>query len=115
MTVKETLIRAIDDRHTVRILYKEAERVIDPYVLYETRSGSEVLHGWQTEGVYETSPPPKWCNLKVDDISDVALVGEYKETHRGYNPQSSQFHRIIRAVKVSSPRLFLVKSSRSNG
>ncbi len=32
MTVKETLIRAIDDRHTVRILYKGAERVIEPYV-----------------------------------------------------------------------------------
>jgi hypothetical protein len=98
VTTRWTILQAIRDRLRLRVRYKGQERILDPYLLYETHAGAEILHGWQVDGAFEHSKPPDWCNLKLDQISRATLAEPYGEPQQDYNPESSNFYRIIAAT-----------------
>ena len=94
--VHDIVCRSIRAKRHVRLVYKGGERIVEPYLLFATRAGDLVLHGWQVAGAWETTPPPDWANLKLADVSSVVpLDRTYTEPHPGYNPDSPRFHRII--------------------
>ena len=65
MTVKETLIRAIDERRTVRILYKGAERIVEPGKPLVLRYGLYVHSG---------KPGPEALEAKWKEFAEIAAA-----------------------------------------
>jgi hypothetical protein len=73
-------------------------RVIEPYLVFESVEGDLLLHGWQRAGAFRRTPPPRWCNLRIQNIDAVKPRPErFGQPHRGYNPASTQFHRVLYA------------------
>jgi len=94
--VLDALCQSIRAKQLVSLVYRGGERILEPYVVFATRAGNLLLHGWQVAGAWETTPPPHWANLKLADVSSlVPLDRTYTEPHPGYNPSSARFHRII--------------------
>ena len=97
--LREAIIDAINGRRRLQITYKGGDRLVEPYLLYETQAGNHILHGWQIGGAWEKSPPPDWCNLSLKYISLATPLPDcFDEPHPEYNPDSKQFHRVIVAT-----------------
>jgi len=98
--MKNTIIAAIQARNLLQVICKGYTRTVEPYLLYESKAGDEILHSWQVSGEWEKTPPPDWCNLRLDEItSATALAEHYDQPRPDYNPTSTRFHRVI----VSTP------------
>jgi hypothetical protein len=94
--ILDTACLSILAKRLVRLVYRGGERTVEPYLLFATRAGDLVLHGWQVAGAWETTPPPHWSNLTLADVSSIVpLDRTYTEPHAGYNPDSPRFYRII--------------------
>jgi len=93
----EELIRdGILNRKVLTVHYKGLVRVVEAYLLFETKDGAIVVHAWQVSGEYEKTPPPDWCNMGLLDISLVVPTGDiYHRPRDGYNPQGSGFHKVL--------------------
>jgi hypothetical protein len=92
----DVLVRAIDSHRLVLVFDEVGPRVIEPYLIFESSEGDMLLHGWQRSGVFRSHPPPKWCNLHVEDLASVeVLTDRFARPHHDYNPRSAQFHRVI--------------------
>lgn len=94
--MQDVICQTIREKRLLTVLYKDLERVVEPYLLYESKAGKLVLHSWQVDGEYEKTPPPDWCNMSLSDISSVtAMDRTFDQPHPDYNPESSRFHRVI--------------------
>ena len=83
-------------KQLVSLVYRGGDRTLEPYLLFATRAGDLVLHGWQVDGAWETTPPPHWANLTLADVTSIVpLDRTFTEPHPGDNPESPRFHRII--------------------
>jgi hypothetical protein len=99
--MKSTIIEAIQSRSLLEITCKGYNRVVEPYLLYESKAGGEILHSWQVDGEWDKTPPPDWCNLRLDEItSAVVLEQQYEFPRPEYNPSSTRFHRVIASTPV---------------
>ena len=97
--VFEVITLAIDGHHLLRITDEAGERLLEPYLIFESKEGDMLLHSWQRSGNYRSTPPPRFCNLHVEDIAAAELLEErFMQPHPGYNPKGSQFHRVLYAV-----------------
>jgi hypothetical protein len=94
----DELTAAIDGRQVLAVRYKEADKVVEPYLVYRTKAGKVILHGWQTAGESEKNLPA-WCNLSVDEIEEITPTGEaFNEPAAGFNPAGRMFYEVIRCV-----------------
>src|SRR5687768_16505621 len=94
--VFHTLTRAIDGHRLVVVTDEAGVRVMEPYLIFESKSGDMLLHGWQRSGAFRTDPPPRFCNLHLDDILAARLGSErFASAHHAYNPRSANFHRVL--------------------
>ena len=91
------LTAAIENRKTVRVLYRGEERTIAPYALGRTRSGELMVHGYKTEGGGAT-PGAHWANLKIGAIESAEENGTYDEPMEGYNPEGKIFAEVLLAT-----------------
>lgn len=83
------------------MICKGINRTVEPYLIYESKAGDEILHSWQVSGDYDRTPPPDWCNLRMDEITAATVLAEhYAQPHPEYNPNSTRFHRVL----VSTPQ-----------
>ena len=99
--MKNTIIAAIKNRNLLNVTCKGLNRTVAPYLIYESKAGDEILHSWQVSGEFDRTPPPDWCNLRIDEItSATALAEHYGQPQPEYNPDSTRFHRVI----VSTPK-----------
>ncbi len=106
--MKATLIEAIQNRSLVRVICKGYTRVVQPYLLYESKSGNETLHGWQVSGEYDKTSPPDWCNLNLKYITAVTVLEDhYGQPHPDYNPNSKGFYRVL----ASTPKGRIFRSA----
>ena len=95
--MQELICQAIRERRLIEVSCKGYARQLEPYLVYESKNRAVVLHSWQVGGQWDKTPPPDWCNLRVDDIENVELLdSHYVEPHAGYNPFSGQFHLVLR-------------------
>lgn len=93
---RKTLCQYIQEKWLLSVLYNGKERIVEPYLLFETKKGNRVLHSWQTEGEYDDTPPPDWCNMSLSGISRVVPLNDhFDKPHPDYNPGSPLFHRVI--------------------
>ena len=100
--IYDDLVKAIEGREVVSLIHKGMKRIVEPYLIYETKAGKTLLHGWQTGGEWDKTPPPDWCNLHLDDISEVELLAKhYSAPHEGYNPEGPKFYRVLVATPAS--------------
>jgi hypothetical protein len=90
------IIEAIRNRNMLQIVCKGFSRTVEPYLIYESKEGRILLHGWQTEGEYDQTPPPDWCNLRIEDMTTVVILDQkYQSPHPEYKPRSKMFYRVI--------------------
>lgn len=85
----------IRGRKQVKTTYRGLIFVFEPYLLFESKKGDILLHGYKLSGEYETQPPPHWCHLNLKDINDYQIIGNYAQPTPGYNPNSVQFFNIL--------------------
>ena len=69
--IDEIVCQSIHAKRLVSLVYRGGERIVEPYMLFATKAGELVLHGWQVDGAWETTPPPHWANLRLADISSL--------------------------------------------
>ena len=94
--MSDVICQAIRERRLLSVQYKGRERIVEPYLLFESKAGDLVLHGWQVDGAWENTPPPDWSNLKLADVSSVrSLDRTYAHPRPDYDPSSPRFHRVI--------------------
>jgi hypothetical protein len=95
-TVFANITQAIDEHRMLLVTDEAGPRLIEPYLIFESAAGDMLLHGWQQAGAFRNAPPPRWCNLHLDDIVTAQILDEYfAKPHRDYNPRSPQFHRVL--------------------
>jgi len=94
--MQDVICQAIREKRLLTVLYKNLERVVEPYLPFATKAGDLVLHSWQVEGEYEKTPPPDWCDMRLSDISSITLLNRtFEQPHPKYNRESPRFHRVI--------------------
>jgi hypothetical protein len=98
--MKSTIVEAIKDRNLLNVICKGLSRTVEPYLIYESKSGDEVLHSWQVSGEFDRTLPPDWCDLRMDEITAATVAEHYAQPHPEYNPNSTRFHRVL----VSTPQ-----------
>lgn len=60
--LKNTIVAAIQDKNLLNVTCKGLNRTVEPYLIYESKAGDEILHSWQVSGEFDKTPPPDWCN-----------------------------------------------------
>lgn len=99
--MKSAIIEAIQGRNLLNVTCKGLNRTVEPYLISESKAGDEILHSWQVSGEFDRTPPPDWCDLRMDEITAATALAElYVQPHPEYNPNSTRFHRVI----VSTPQ-----------
>jgi hypothetical protein len=90
------LRKLIFDRSVISVVYESGTKIVEPYLVYESKDGKRLLHGWQRSGAWKTSPPPDWTNLSLANITSIAATKEkFDRPHPNYNPRSDRFHRVL--------------------
>lgn len=84
----EELCQAIKEKRLVSISYKGQERVIEPHLIGQKRSGNDALTAWQIGGYSESDRQPPWRNYLISEIGSVLVHDQHFEAARlGFNPQ----------------------------
>jgi len=100
MNIEQELIFAINHRRKITVESGGCNRMIEPYVVYQSNSGSKLLHGWQYDGESNTTPPPDWINIRIDSIERLTVEdNKFGIAKRGYNPHSTTFKTVIAFVE----------------
>jgi WYL domain len=96
----ESLIcRAINEHRLLEIRYRASDRMIEPYLLYRTKAGKELVHGYVVDGLFDQDRDTHWCNLRVELIESAELSElRYEQPRPGFNPQSARFHEIVCSI-----------------
>ena len=68
--MRDAICGAIGERRLLKVRYGETERVVEPYLLFETRDGALVLHSWQVEGVPVAGSPEEAVKAALGDRHD---------------------------------------------
>ena len=93
---RQAIEAAILSRNLLQVRGRGLTRIVEPYLLYESKAGALILHSWQVAGEFEESCPPDWCDLRLDEIYAVTVLDKrYERPHPDYNPNSKRFHRVI--------------------
>lgn len=93
------IVEAIDGHRLLKLVDDAGERIVEPYLIYESAAGDMLVHGWQRGGAGER-PSPGWCNVHLDDLVAVELMpGRFATPHPEYNPRWAGFHRVLYEIE----------------
>jgi len=95
MNTRWIILDAIQRRQRLALTYKGEQRLVEPYLLYATETGEEILHGWQISGHSSRGRAPHWINLTLAAISSAKADRPYEAPRPDYNPESPGFHKVI--------------------
>jgi hypothetical protein len=87
LTPHPQIWKAIEQRRTMRLVYHDRERVIEPHD-HGILNGSVQLLAWQFAGS-SSRPLPNWLLMKVDEIADLITLAD---TFPGGRPTGSGQH-----------------------
>jgi hypothetical protein len=90
---------AIHGRRRLRIHYKgQAERVIEPHLLFRTESGRFVVHGYQISGYTSAGRvPPFWRPFQLSKITAVQVTDDL------FAPRVDQVYTSVRKSLREEP------------
>ncbi len=91
--VNEALCEAIRRRRLIRLTYRGAERVVEPYLHGVRNHDTEVLVCFQRSGGSSSGTTTGWRALHVSDIealeiTDIPFIG----VEAGFNPDGSSYN-----------------------
>jgi hypothetical protein len=104
-TIQSSLAEAIESHRVVR-LWKQsdpygADRIVEPHVLYEDKSGTQQLNAYQTDGYSETDDLPGWRTFPIEEIAFMSVLEQVfaPRSTEGYNPKNRRrYTRILLAA-----------------
>jgi hypothetical protein len=83
--------RAIREWRLVRLVYKDALRMVEPHLFGFAASEEPMFSGWQVSGRSGVG----WRNFHFSGVSGLALTDEtFSEPRPDYNPDDPSFARI---------------------
>jgi hypothetical protein len=95
VAIKDTICEAIADRRLLQFNYHGHNRVVEPHLLGQDRSGNDVLSAYFVSGFTESSHSRRWRRYFVNDIQDLTgLAKRFDGPREGYNSSDPSFVRI---------------------
>jgi len=88
MSLEQTIINAITNKHLLKFNYHEYERIVEPHV-YGVKDGKEALLVFQVSGGSSSGGLPEWRRMFLDEISDLEIL---EESFPGQRPTPSGKH-----------------------
>lgn len=99
LSFADILMRAIQYRRCMIIVYTHYRRTIEPFTLGLTHRGTLVLSCWQRSGGSHSGQPVGWKLLEVGKIADATLTDTtFSSTRPGYNRHDPRMSHIYLAV-----------------
>lgn len=93
--IMKSLKDAIEQRKTIRLIYKGTERIVEPHLLGISTTRKETLSGYQTGGYSSSGSLPDWRQFIIKDIDSVEILDEAFNIRPGYNPNDSKMIEIL--------------------
>jgi hypothetical protein len=113
-SVFTVLTQAIDAHRLIGVVDEAGPRILEPYLIFESSQGDLLLHGWQRAGAFRETPPPRWCNLHLDDLASVEILDDhFAQPRPDYNPHGPAFHRVVYALESKRCPLPATKAARA--
>jgi hypothetical protein len=69
--------------------------LVEPYALYLTEDDMLMLDSRVVQGDYETTPPPHWCPIPVDEMTAVIASDHTFPVHPVYRPHHPRYTRAL--------------------
>jgi hypothetical protein len=99
--MQETICQAIRAKrllivhqHKTTLAYP-LRRLVEPYALYLSEDETLILDSRFVQGDYETTPPPYWCPIPVDEITSVIASDHAFPVHPVYRPNHPRYTRAL--------------------
>ena len=87
---------AIKNKEIIQFYYDGGIRIVEPFCYGETHRGNIVLRAFQIDGYSSSGNSEGWKLFKVEDMSDISLVGrKFTKIREHYNPNDKAMLRII--------------------
>ena len=86
---------AIEDRAEIRFSYDGGTRTVEPHCHGTSRTGKEVLRGYQTGGFSKSGPGAGWRLFEVRKIVSLRQTGGIFPSNRtDYNPNDNSMRSV---------------------
>lgn len=93
--MNQTICRAISERRVVQFEYDGGTRVVEPHCHGVSKTGKEVLRGYQVAGYSDSGNPIGWKLFSVQRMSGVTILDtEFPEDRPDYNPHDSAMTQV---------------------
>jgi predicted DNA-binding transcriptional regulator YafY len=98
--VLATLSAAIEQRRVVHFRYEQSLRVVEPYLIGETRRGNLVLSAFWVDGYSSSGSRPEWRQYVLDKVTALEVLEErFVPPRPGYDPRDRRMRRIVCRVE----------------
>lgn len=93
--MKNIIKEAIANKQLLEFVYKDEQRIVEPYTFGITTKGNDVLSGYQVDGESTSSDELGWRLFTLDKIGDLKLLDNTFSGDRDeYNPNDSRMSHI---------------------
>lgn len=93
------ILRAVKERQVIQFQYSGGLRTVEPHCYGVSRTGKELLRGYQTGGYSESGNSVGWKLFEVGLMQGIAVTGQTFPNDRPlYNPNDSVMAQVIANV-----------------
>lgn len=99
--MQETIGQAIREKRLLMVQQQTTtrahplKRLVEPYALYLTEDDTLMLDSRVVQGDYETTPPPHWCSIPMDEITSVIASDHTFAVRLAYKPDHPRYKRAL--------------------
>ena len=85
MRVNESIIRAINGKRLIKLVYSPGARVVEPHTYGINVHGNELLRAFQIRGASSSGERRGWKLFRLDRIASMAVLSdEFQGPRQGY-------------------------------
>ncbi len=93
--MQKIICQAIEEKKLLRLTYDGYERVVEPHLLGQKRTGNDALSAWQVGGYSKSNRQPPWRNYLLHRISHAEIIDQtFEQARPGYNPNDKTMAHI---------------------
>ncbi|MDN3203773.1 hypothetical protein [Algoriphagus sediminis] len=94
--MKDTIIKAIENRNLLEFEYDGYSRTVEPHTLGVSKTGKETLSAYQTAGDSARGSVPCWGLFSLSKIEYLEILDDsFDGTRPGYSVGDSRMVRVI--------------------
>ena len=99
-TKMENIIKtAIENKQLLSFVYKNKNRIVEPYTFGESNSGKDTLSAFQIECENDSSGDLTWRQFALREIKDLKLMDtKFEEIREDYHPDNARMNFIYWSV-----------------